>query len=136
MRWLYAGLGILFVGLGAIGAVLPGLPTTVFLICAMWCFARSFPELSDRLLSARLFRPFRGWLVPGGRVSRRSKVVSLLAMWAAITLTVHLLLSAEEPGWGWSGVIVGLGCIGTWFIVRHGRNRRDDAVAPRNPGGR
>ena len=67
-------------------------------------------------------------------MSRRSKVVALLAMWAAITLTVHLLLSAEEPGWIWSGVMVGLGCIGTWFIVRHGRNRVDETVAAKPPG--
>ena len=121
VRWIYGGVGILFVGLGAVGAVLPGLPTTIFLIGAAWCFARSFPELSDRLLDTRLFRPFRAWLVPGGRVSRRSKVVSLLAMWAAITLTVHLLLSGDETRWICGSGMVVLGLVGTWFIVRHGR---------------
>lgn len=122
VRWLYGALGVLFVGLGVLGAILPGLPTTIFLIGATWCFARSFPALSERVLSARIFRPFRAWIVPGERVSRRSKVISLLAMWAAITLTVHLLLSGEPPQWVWAGVMVGLGGIGTFFIVRHGRN--------------
>jgi len=121
VRWLYAALGLLFVGLGVLGAILPGLPTTIFLIGATWCFARSFPELSDRLLGIPLFRPFRAWIVPGGRVSRRSKIISLLAMWAAITLTVHLLVSADPRQWLWAGVVVALGGIGTWFIVRHGR---------------
>lgn len=121
VRWLYASLGVFFVGLGAIGAVVPGLPTTIFLIGAMWCFARSFPELSERLLAVRLFRPFRAWLVPGERVSRRTKGVALLVMWVAITFTVHLFLIADPRQWTWAGVVVALGCIGTWFIVRHGR---------------
>ncbi len=78
-------------------------------------------RISGRLLDTRLFRPFRAWLVPGGRVSRRSKVVSLVLMWAAITLTVHLLLSGEVTRWISASGMVALGLIGTWFIVRHGR---------------
>ncbi len=120
-RLLFGGLGVLFVGLAVLGALLPGLPTTVFLIGATWCFARSFPHVADRLLDMRIFRPFRAWLVPGGRVSRRSKLTALLMMWAAITLTVHLALSAETPNWILAVTVVVLGGIGTFFIVRHGR---------------
>ena len=120
-RWIFGGLGVLFVGLAVLGALLPGLPTTIFLIGATWCFARSFPELADRLLDMRIFRPFRAWLVPGGRVSRRSKITALLMMWGAITFTVHLALSAQTPNWILAGVVVALGGIGTYFIVRHGR---------------
>lgn len=122
-RWLFGALGVLFVGLAVLGALLPGLPTTIFLIGATWCFARSFPELSDRLLEMRIFRPFRAWLVPGGTVSRRSKITALLMMWAAITFTVHLALRGEAPNWILAVVVVLLGFIGTFFIVRHGRRR-------------
>ncbi|MFW5653167.1 MAG: DUF454 family protein, partial [Planctomycetota bacterium] len=50
--------GVASVGLAWLGAVLPGLPTTIFLIIAAACFAKSCPWLEDRLIRNRLFRPY------------------------------------------------------------------------------
>ena len=40
-RWMLMGLGWLNVVLGIVGIVVPGMPTTVFLLAALWCFSRS-----------------------------------------------------------------------------------------------
>ncbi|MEE4349849.1 MAG: YbaN family protein [Pacificimonas sp.] len=55
LRQVYLWLGWLNVGLGAIGAVLPVMPTVIFLIFAAACFARSNPRLEAKLLRHPVF---------------------------------------------------------------------------------
>ena len=86
-RWLYAGLGCLFVGLAVAGALLPILPTTPFVLLASWCFSRSSPRLSRWLERSPLFGPMlRDW--------RRHRGVRLHVKYTAIgTLAVVVLLA-------------------------------------------
>jgi len=62
MRIALTVLGLVFVGLGAVGVVLPVLPTTPFLLIAAWCFTRSSPTLARWLHDNRWFGPvLRDW---------------------------------------------------------------------------
>jgi uncharacterized membrane protein YbaN (DUF454 family) len=56
-RGLWFVAGWLCFGLGAIGAVLPGIPTTGPMLLALACFARSSPRFHDWLFHHRVFGP-------------------------------------------------------------------------------
>ncbi|MDY0109599.1 MAG: YbaN family protein [Candidatus Krumholzibacteria bacterium] len=121
-RWLLAALGLCCVGLAAIGAVLPGLPTTVFLIAAAWCFTRSCPWLERKFVQAPLFKPFQPYLQPGALMPRRARVAALIAMWTAIAVSV-LAMRSSGGDWIWAlrGAVVLAGVAGTVAILRYNR---------------
>ena len=49
--------GLLLVGIGGLGVIIPGLPTTIFLILAAGCFSKSSPRLHQRLVENPIFGP-------------------------------------------------------------------------------
>ena len=57
IRVLYFCLGIGFFGLGVLGVLLPGLPTTPFMVLAAWAFARSSRRFHNWLTTHHLFGP-------------------------------------------------------------------------------
>ncbi len=80
MRIILLVLGWLFVALGVIGAFLPVMPTTPFLLLAVACFARSSPKLEAWLMNHRQFGPpLRDWRERGA-ISTRAKVMAISLM--------------------------------------------------------
>lgn len=57
IRILYFVLGWAFFALGAVGVVLPVLPTTPFMILALWAFAKSSQRFHNWLYNHPLFGP-------------------------------------------------------------------------------
>ena len=132
-RYGLAGAGVGCVGMGALGAVVPGLPTTVFLIIAAWCFARSCPWLTEKLIHNRFFGPSVKYLEPGAVMPRRAKVIALAMMWTAIAASCWLIIARESPAYV-PAVVVLSGIAGTWFIARHGLGQvRGNRVDPADP---
>lgn len=62
MRALFLWLGVVALLLGALGIVLPVLPTTPFVLLAAACFARGSERFHRHLLAHRIAGPIvRGW---------------------------------------------------------------------------
>lgn len=79
-RAIYKPLGLFFLALAILGVLLPGLPTTPFLILAAWFFARSSEKWHRRLLDSELFGPLlRNW-EQRRCISLRTKIVALVSM--------------------------------------------------------
>jgi uncharacterized membrane protein YbaN (DUF454 family) len=125
-RWLLLGAGWLFVGLGVLGAILPVLPTTPFLLLAAACFARSSERFYAWLLDNRVFGPLiRDWRAHRA-MPRHAKRVAIAAIVIAIGSSTVLVV--EHP-WG-RVAMVATGVALVTFLVRV-PNRED--VAPEEP---
>lgn len=91
---LYFLIGWCCFGLGAVGVVVPGLPTVPFLLVALWGFSRSSQRFHDWLYHHRVFGPpLQEWrahrVIPA-----RAKVVALLTMSASMA---WMLFAADMP---------------------------------------
>lgn len=127
-RALFAAAGIACVGLGGLGVIVPGLPTTVFLIIASWCFARSCPWLTEKLIHNRVFGPFVKYLEPGAVMPLKAKLISLAMMWTAIGGSCWWVSNRGAP-WFVPVMILVSGVVGTWFIARQGRKAKSASSA-------
>lgn len=88
---LLRALGLVCVGLGVLGAFVPLLPTTIFLIIAVFCFAKSAPAWRQRILDHPRYGPPVLHFVRDGIVSRRAKAIALSAIAANFALTLALV---------------------------------------------
>ena len=57
-KYLWMGLGFLSLGMAYIGVVVPGIPFSIFLVCAAYCFAKSSPRMHAWLYNHKHFGPF------------------------------------------------------------------------------
>jgi len=109
-------LGLAATGCGFIGAFLPLVPTTPFLLLAAFAFARSSPGLHRWLLThPRLGPPLRNWQRHGA-IDRRSKALAILVMGAALAGSMLLGL----PAWLFATQAVVLGVVAAFILSRPG----------------
>lgn len=91
----YRAVGAVAVGLATAGAFLPLLPTTIFLIIAVWAFARGSPEWADKVRAHPRLGPYiRDWEARRA-IPRRAKLLAVAMMaasWGLLVLSTHSVL--------------------------------------------
>lgn len=87
VRWLLWLAGTVSLALGLIGVVLPGLPTTPFVLLAAACYAKASPRLHGWLLNHRFLGPMvRDW-EQHRSLTRRTKTVAIGSMVVMVGLS-------------------------------------------------
>ncbi|MBR1799798.1 MAG: YbaN family protein [Bacteroidales bacterium] len=121
-KYLLVALGMIFVGLGALGVVVPGLPTTPFLLLASWLFYRSSPRLQQWLLNSWLGKYIRNYHRRGGMtVSQKAGAVGIMVTMVLLSTFVFI------PAGSIARIIVPIaGAIGALTVIFAVPNAKND----------
>lgn len=117
LRHLLIAFGCLNVALGAVGLFLPVMPTTVFLLIALWAFSKSSPRFRNRLYRHPRLGPFvRDWR-RHGVIRPRAKALAV----AMMSLSVAFLAVTADNWLVPASTGAGLAVIAGWIVTRPGR---------------
>ncbi|KQV33412.1 MULTISPECIES: YbaN family protein [unclassified Rhizobium] len=112
-RTVYLVLGWIFVAIGIVGAFLPLLPTTPFLLLAIWFFARSSPKMESWLFNHPRFGPgLRAWRDERA-IPRRAKIMAV----CLIAASYALMWFTAKPSPTVAVVTAAILCCSGLFIV-------------------
>lgn len=112
IRAIYLVTGLVCVGLGVVGAFLPVLPTTPFLLISLWAFARSSQRLERWLLEHERFGPrLVAW-----RKHRAIPLSVKLTAWGSMLGSLSLMFAVGTP-WPAIATASGLMAIGAVYVA-------------------
>ena len=95
--------------LGLIGIIVPGLPTTPFLLLAALLYARSSEKLYSLLLRNKYIGPRIAAFHKTGKMTLNMKIWSIAVMWAMILASCCFFTSGPVV----QGILIAAGIIGT-----------------------
>ena len=87
-------LGTIFLGLGAVGIVVPILPTTPFLLLSAACYLRGSERMHRWLLNNKLFGGYIRNYRDGKGMSARGKIFTLSLLWITILYSAFFFVTS------------------------------------------
>lgn len=95
MRALFLALGTIFLGLAALGVVVPVLPTTPFVLLAAACYLRASTRLHKWLLASHTFGPTIAAWQEHRAIPPRAKALAIVMVAATFAFSVVFVI--EPP---------------------------------------
>ncbi len=91
MRLILIVIGLIFTALGIAGAVLPLLPTTPFLLVAVFCFARSSDRFYNWLINQKIYKEYveNFYLHRGYTLQQKIKI--LISLYIVIAFSIYMV---------------------------------------------
>ena len=113
VRLVYGGVGFVFLVVGILGWVIPGIPGTLNLLAALFFFSRSSERMYRWMLTNRYFGSTLRDYKAGLGIPRRIKVIAVVSIVAAVTWSAGFVIEAL-----WlRAALVGLGAYGVYFVA-------------------
>ena len=94
-KYIYIILGSLMLALGAVGIILPVLPTTPFLLVAGFFYLRSSKRLYEWLLRHRILGPYIVSYLKYKAIPRKTKISALVLLWSSLIVSMVVLASLK-----------------------------------------
>jgi uncharacterized protein len=91
---LFTVLGTIFLGLGAIGIVVPILPTTPFLLLSAACYLNGSEKMHRWLLNNKVFGSYIKNYREGKGISAKGKIFTLSLLWITILYSTFFFVSS------------------------------------------
>ena len=111
-KYLWMGLGFLSLGMAYVGVVVPGIPFSIFLVFAAYCFARSSKKWHDWLYNHKYFGPFLTNWVQKRVFPTKGKYAMILVM--SSSLAFLWFSTGNIKAVLWSGGFMALVAIWAW----------------------
>ena len=100
--------GTTFFALGTVGVVLPLVPTTELWMLAAYCYAKSAPELAERLFAhPRIGRALRDW-VEHQVMSRKLKLFAIGGMSTNFATGIWIAELSGGPLMAWAAALLAI----------------------------
>ena len=95
LKKLYTFLGIISLALGIIGAFLPLLPTTPFVLLSAYLFAKSSEKFHQRLMNHRIFGQLIRDYNEDKSIPLHAKIISISTMWFSMLFAIFFVASGK-----------------------------------------
>lgn len=111
-KTLWLGLGFLSLGMAYVGVVVPGIPFSIFLVFAAYCFAKSSPRMHAWIYNHKYFGPFlTNWTEK--KVFPQKMKFAMIAVMSSSLLFLWFS-TGNIKAVAWSGGFMALVALYTW----------------------
>ncbi|HJM55443.1 MAG TPA: YbaN family protein [Poseidonia sp.] len=116
IRGIWIAVGSLFVAFAGIGVIVPGMPTTSWLVAAAYCYGRSSQKLFRWLLTNRAFgNSLLGYYRSGKALPFHSKIIICGFIGLISASSIWLVTKAGDPGFGQITILI-VAILGIWWV--------------------
>ena len=112
VRAVWIAVGLILVGIGGVGIVVPGLPSTIFFILAAAAFSRSSTRLERWLLNLPAIGPLVRDYRAGLGMRRRAKIMATSMIVIAVGLSTGLAIES----WTLRAIVLAAGAVGVAYV--------------------
>ena len=114
VRALFFIAGTITLALGAIGIVLPVLPTTPFLLVSLTCYLRSSEKMTHWMLTNKYFGKYIKNYQEGKGIPLKTKLFAILLLWITIVYSAFFIV----PIWIVQIILFAVAATVTLHLVR------------------